>query len=246
MSTPKSIRSEKSPRGGSELYRRLEAIRRKLGLNKSEFARTMGYAIPSYKPSLSPGAAELGRILLHARREGVAVDELWLLLGEGVMEAREVPARFPRAAIGLPSLGRRDPAGFRWPRRRGPSESVTVPASLHRPWRFALVAGGDAMAPAVESGDTCIFDRRESIQDGDLILVRLCRGRGPEQALLRRWHDHGSAVELRPERPSRELPPLLIYRRGQGYLAAGRAVSLVAEGVLVHIERPLRPAGPPR
>ncbi|MBI4576677.1 MAG: S24 family peptidase [Planctomycetes bacterium] len=222
------------------IYARLEALRTRLRLNKSAFAHLLGYAVPSYKPTISPGPAELGRLLCAARERGLSVDEVWLLLGRGPMErAAEPRAGFAPGRWGLPSLGTRPVDGFPWP-SRPPSESASVTARLYRPWRVALVALGGSMSPLVEPGDLCLFDRRVHPSNGDVALVRLARGRSPsEEAVVRQWFDHGNALELRPARIGRAHPPLVLYRHARRWLLEGRPVGLEVEGVLVHLQRDL-------
>lgn len=107
----------------------------------------------------------------------------------------------PRDAIQLPLYGR-IAAGTPIEALRDHSNYVDVPSSLlGRGDHYALQVEGDSMVEAgILDGDTVIVERRESADNGDIIVALV----DDQEATLKRFRRHGHSVALEPANKNHE------------------------------------------
>ncbi len=121
--------------------------------------------------------------------------------------ARQIPGfaqRLPGSSLSVPLLGvivagmRIEPALD--------AEVLDVPESfLGHGETYALLVRGDSMEDeGILDGDYIIVERRESAQDGEIVVALL----GDGGATLKKYYREGSRIRLQPA--NRSMPPIMV------------------------------------
>ena len=175
--------------------RRIETVRKSLGLTQAEVARRLGWSPPNF------ARIEKGRITpslrsLEAIAEVLDVP-LSTLAAEGA-PAQEVPIiAFVSAGPGVEFTDQGYPAG-------GGMYFLPRPPQFTDPNGFGVEVAGDSMAPKYEDGQVVMVDTRKRPVSGDYAVIGLMSG----DKYVKRYREGGGVVILESVNPL--YPPIVV------------------------------------
>lgn len=175
--------------------KRIEAIRKSLGLSQAEVARRLGWSPPNY------ARIEKGRITpslksLEAIAEALEVP-VSALAAERNLTAEVPVVAFVSAGEGVAFTDQGYPAG-------GGMYFLPRPPQFTDPNGFGVEVSGDSMVPKYEDGQVVMVDTRKRPVSGDYAVVGLMNG----DKYVKRYREAGGRVILESVNPL--YPPIVV------------------------------------
>lgn len=175
--------------------KRIENIRKSLGLTQVEVARRLDWSPPNY------ARIEKGRIVPSLRSLQAIADALEVsisALTEDLPEEDQVPVvAFASAGPGVEFTDQGYPAG-------AGMYFIERPANFSDPNGFGVEVSGDSMVPKYEDGQVVLVDTRKRPISGDYAVVGLMAG----EKYIKRYRESGGMVVLESVNPL--YPPVVV------------------------------------
>jgi len=178
-----------------DFARRIETVRKSLGLTQAEVARRLGWSPPNF------ARIEKGRITPSLRSLEAIAEVLDVPLSTLAAEsapAQEVPIiAFVSAGPGVEFTDQGYPAG-------GGMYFLPRPPQFTDPNGFGVEVAGDSMVPKYEDGQVVMVDTRKRPVSGDYAVIGLMNG----EKYVKRYREAGGVVLLESVNPL--YPPIAV------------------------------------
>lgn len=175
--------------------KRIESIRRSLGLTQAEVARRLGWSPSNY------GRIEHGRITPSLRSLEAISEALGVPVSDLAHEpgpSGQVPVvAFASAGPGIAFTDQGYPAG-------AGMYFIDRPAGFSDPNGFGVEVSGDSMVPKYDDGQVVLVDTRKRPASGDYAVVGLMGG----EKYIKRYRESGGMVVLESVNPL--YPPVVV------------------------------------
>jgi len=217
------VKDQMSDKPKRDVGSRLRAIRKKLGMNQSVFAKALGGCSQGFVSDIEVGRSAPSALVV-AGVEQLGFSSHWLMCGEGEMQApadrvRERP--LPYGLKEIPLVGE-VAAGLS---KSIPDDDVErmLPIYLgeHAGCQcFASKVTGRSMEPLFRAGDIVVVDKTCPPDNNDIVVAAI-----EDQVMLKRVSVAPDAIYLLST--SENVPPVRVDRRSASAHVVGKVIQLI-------------------